>query len=144
MSNRRLKITVSCVALMLLPLCLFIGLYMRRPVVVTDEWIATVTTSNGRIETLKVYKMWGFPNRRFVELPKKLQKRYQWFGIDENIVCNSFSLGNFPYRNFNYDRALGMGLNNPKLEDDWLVEWHGEDVDFSNADLKIRVTKKSK
>lgn len=120
-----------------------ICLYQKRPLVKTDEWKASVSFQDEPSVEIPVYKMWGFPNRKFIELPENSRQRYHWFVVDSLGVSNCFGVGSFPYRHLNHDMSLGISLDDAKLEDSWHIQRDGENIHFSNADFKISVTKNS-
>lgn len=124
-------------------------LHYYRPVTKTDKWEATAT-SGGKVENIPVYKMAGFPNRVLVQLPDNLRTEYEWFGIyqyginGENYGVNRLSgIKAFPYRHHNHDMAFGLDIEDSKTQDNWTIKQTDSMLEFYNADMKIRVTRKS-
>lgn len=139
------KIQLLFLGIIILITCLIVFINLRRPVVRTNDWVAVVTTSNEKNETIPVYKMRGFPDRLLVELPKHLRGRYHWFGIEQDRVSVLSGVGKFPYRHYNHDKAFGILIdkaNYVKIEDDWTIRKTDEMVEFSNADFSIVVKRK--
>lgn len=93
---------------------------------------------------MSVYKMAGFPDRLLVQLPNSKEQKYEWFGIDEYGVNLLHGVGTFPYRHHRHDIPFGILLEDPKLQDDWIIKWDGTNVQFSNDDFDISVTKNLK
>ena len=115
-----------------------------QPIRKTNQWEATVTYS-GITESVNIYKMSDFPDRLLLKLPENTQQgkhAYEWFGISKHGVSELYGVKTFPYRHYNHDMAFGLSLEDPKIEDNWTIEWNGEDVQFANDYLKISVKKK--
>lgn len=118
-----------------------------RPITKTDEWKASVTHS-GHTETIPVYEMAGFSNRLLVQLPDDLRQRYEWFGIYrygvteyKYGVSRLSAVKRFPYRHYKHDMAFGVGIEDAKTEDNWIIEQTDKMVRFYNDDFSIVVEK---
>ena len=141
-------LVVVCVAALFIIPLVRKSLHHYRPVTKTGKLEATITSA-GKVESIPVYKMAGFPNRILVQLPKNLRtKNYEWFGIykygvnGENYGVNRLSgVKTFPYRHHNHDMAFGIGIDDPKTQDDWIIRQTDNTVEFSNSDFKITLRK---
>ena len=135
MKKKSIIISFFIFAVLLVPL-VFQFLEQYRPITKTDDWKATITSSD-TVGSIDVFKMSGFPDRILVWL----QEDETWFGVDEYGVNLIYGVKNFPCRHHNKDTPFGILLTDPKLEGKWSVEWKGENVTFGNSDFQIFLQK---
>ena len=84
-----------------------------------------------------------------MQLPDNLRQRYEWFGIYrygvteyKYGVSRLSAVKTFPYRHYNHDMAFGIGIDDAKTEDNWIIRQTDKMVEFYNADFSIKVKRK--
>lgn len=81
------------------------------------------------------------PSRHFVILPDDAPLDYRSFAVafDLQCVARPNRLRTFPYLSYNHDRAIGVSLDDPKIDDNWEIEWGADEIRFANAEMAVRV-----
>ncbi len=114
-------------------------LFFRRPLIESSQWKAVVEIRGQEPQPVIVYQMLGRPSRVFIRMPKEASEHYSWFVIDttESVVAVPNGPRNSPYLYQTIGSALGVGLENPKIEDSWTITWESEEVRFSNGEITV-------
>lgn len=140
---RKLIICALCV------LALVAGfiLYFVRPIFPTGNYVALVTSTNRTTYAASVYRPLMMPQWLIVNVPDVPESLYPWFGVD--LENNKVGAGIFPRRRFpgllyvsRIWGTLGIGILDPKIEDDWKVAFMASGVAFSNAWLRVQLDRK--
>ena len=138
------RLTIGC--LCVLALVAGAVLYDERPIFPTGKYVALVTSTNGTKYAATVYRPVMMPNRLVVHAPGVADARYNWFGID--LGFKVVGAGNRPRRRFpgllyvsHGMGAMGVGILDPKIEDDWKVVFTASSIAFSNAWLRVQLEK---
>jgi len=110
-----------------------------RPLLHTADWRISVEASTGKAGEATVYRMLGRANVLFIKLQDPPDENYRWFSIDtKNQIA---ALPNWPdekpYLHFNHDMAIGVGLDDGKVDDGWTITWNGDELTFSNGRLAV-------
>ena len=82
------------------------------------------------------------PDWVFICLPDEAGDRYRWFSLDlhRQVVAVPGWPRSTPYLHFHHDEAMGIELDFPKLEDDWIIKWGVDGVAFTNGELELEVS----
>jgi len=91
-----------------------------------------------------LYRPAAMPERYYIELPEKLENRYQWFAVDRRrevvAACEE------PLHSFLGKKAirrgapLGLDLEFRKLDgSEWLIHFYIDAIVFSNNVLAVRL-----
>lgn len=91
-----------------------------------------------------LYRPIAMPERYYIELPEKLEGRYQWFAVDrrrEVVAACEEPLHRFlGKRAIRRGGALGLDLEFRKLDgSEWLIHFYTDAIVFSNNVLSVQL-----
>jgi len=94
-----------------------------------------------------LYRPIAMQERYYVELPEKLEGRYQWFAIDrrreELALCDEPSRRFFGKKAIKRGDPLGLDLEFRDIDgSEWLIHFFTDSIVFSNAVLTVRLDTK--
>lgn len=91
-----------------------------------------------------LYRPIAMPERYYIELPEKLEDRYQWFAVDRRrevvAACEEPSHRFLGKRAIRRGGALGLDLEFRKLDgSEWLIHFYADAIVFSNNVLSVQL-----
>ena len=145
--KRPVKLAIGLVALLailVLPATWYVHHY--RPLISSSEWTASIKVEGRDPIAGEVFHLLGRPKSIFIRFPAPLpedSRGYPWFSADtsEKFVA----IPNWPrttlYLHFNHDMAIGVGITDGKVDDDWHAEWTDAGFSFHNPKRSITVSR---
>ncbi|MDD2598016.1 MAG: hypothetical protein PHO37_02155 [Kiritimatiellae bacterium] len=121
-----------------------IAIWVQPPIFKASFPHTTFQYYGKRAQEATLYRPVAMPERYYIELPEKLENRYQWFAVDRRrevvAACEE------PLRRFLGQKAirrgapLGLDLEFRKLDgSEWLIHFYADAIVFSNNILAVQL-----
>jgi len=120
-------------------------LWYAPPLRLSSDFSVGYTVSGHTHTDAQLFRPVGISSRYYIFVPSPSASRYRWFVVDfsRNVAAlppiGVTLIGGSPC--VHRDQVLGVLLTDAKTEDHWQVSVTPDDVQFSNADMSVHLTK---
>ena len=144
---RRMLPDVLRVLLALTVIGVGIAIWVKPPLFTASFPHTTFQYKNGSAQEAALYRPLAMQERYYVELPEKLENRYQWFAIDrrreEVALCDEPPHRFFGKKAIRRGDSLGLDLEFRDIDgSEWLIYFYTDAIVFSNNLLSVRLDTK--
>ena len=120
-------------------------LWYAPPLRLSSDFSVSYTVSGQAHSDAQLFRPVGIWSRYYILVPSPPAPQYRWFVVDFSRSVAAIPLFGVtcPYGSpcVHRDQALGILLTDAKTEDHWRVSVTPDDVQFSNADMSVHLTK---
>jgi len=121
-------------------------LWNAPPLLASSDYLVTYSVSGEPHSDAQLFRAVGIPSRYYISLPSPPAPQYRWFAVDFSnhlVALPAFGV-TCPCGSpcVHRDQAFGLVLPDAKTGDIWKVTFVPNGVEFSNATLLVRLTKK--
>jgi hypothetical protein len=140
--KRSVKLTITFLVVLMLAFAASAYVHHFRPLISSTDWTATMKVEGREPIKGEVFYLLGRPETLFIRLPAPIPEDvhgYPWFSANTSskfIAIPSWPQTT-PYLHFNHDRAIGVGITDGKVGDDWDFEWTESGFSFWNLHRTI-------
>jgi hypothetical protein len=119
-------------------------IWLKPPLFKASFPITTFRYKGKAAQTARLYRPIAMQERYYVELPQKIEGRYQWFAIDrrreEVALCEEPSRRFFGKKAIRRGDPLGLDLEFRNIDgSEWLIHFYIDSIVFSNNLLSVRL-----
>ncbi len=141
---RRMLPDLVSVLIALVVIVLGSTLWWQPPLLTSSFPVASFSYKGGPARAATLYRPVAMRQRYYIQLPEKIENRYEWFAVDRRREVVALSkepqhqlLGVNAIRRGD---PLGLDLEFRTIDGhEWLIHFHRDAIVFSNNLLKIRV-----